>query len=246
MQAAPPSELSAVILAAGRGARLGAVTAHAPKTLLRVGPAPLIERQVRLLEAFQIGCIYVVVGFGGDQVRHILGDRVVYVDNPHWAFTNNLYSLYLCRQHMQGPFVLINGDDLFHPDVLARLLQTPWHDALCIDRARQPAAEAMKATIVNGRVRALSKQMPEAKTDGEYIGMLRLGAHGAARLDAVLERFVTEGRLDTWYEAGLQELGSQHPLHVVDVTELPWIEIDTPADLEQARNDIWPRICPAP
>jgi MurNAc alpha-1-phosphate uridylyltransferase len=63
-----------MILAAGRGERMGALTAITPKPLLDVGGMPLIERHVVRLAAAGIREVVINLSYRGARIRERLGD----------------------------------------------------------------------------------------------------------------------------------------------------------------------------
>jgi MurNAc alpha-1-phosphate uridylyltransferase len=63
-----------MVLAAGRGERMGDLTAVRPKPLLDVGGVPLIERHVRRLAASGVTEIVINLSYHGTQIRERLGD----------------------------------------------------------------------------------------------------------------------------------------------------------------------------
>ncbi|HSG63560.1 MAG TPA: nucleotidyltransferase family protein [Gammaproteobacteria bacterium] len=64
-----------MLLAAGRGERMGALTHSQPKPLLEVGGERLIERQLRLLAAAGINEIVINLSYRGAAIRDLLGGR---------------------------------------------------------------------------------------------------------------------------------------------------------------------------
>src|SRR5512134_753543 len=114
--------MQAVILAAGVGSRLSSVSNGTPKCLQPIADRPVIEHQLEMLADAGIGHVLVVVGYKADEVRKVVGYRAEYIENPRFRETNSLYSLWLAREWVTGPFLLINGDLVFHPQVLDRLL----------------------------------------------------------------------------------------------------------------------------
>jgi MurNAc alpha-1-phosphate uridylyltransferase len=66
--------MKAMILAAGRGERMGALTALQPKPLLKIGDRPLIEHHVARLAASGIDEIVINLSYRGTQIREQLGD----------------------------------------------------------------------------------------------------------------------------------------------------------------------------
>ena len=63
-----------MILAAGRGERMGTLTALQPKPLLKIGGVPLIEHHVERLAAFGVDEIVINLSYRGTQIRDRLGD----------------------------------------------------------------------------------------------------------------------------------------------------------------------------
>lgn len=91
------AQTAAVILAAGRGWRMGGMTEDRPKCLLPVGGQTVIEHQLATLSALGVAKITIVTGYGSDQVRERVNGRASFIENDVWADTNSLYSLALCR-----------------------------------------------------------------------------------------------------------------------------------------------------
>ena len=117
--------MQAVILAAGRGERLGRLTRWRPKCLVEVGGRSLLQHQVRALRDLGIDRIAVVVGHLGELVRAAMASECEFIDNRRYAETNSLYSLWLARNWLDGPFLLLNGDVLAHTEVYGRVVRTP-------------------------------------------------------------------------------------------------------------------------
>jgi choline kinase len=118
---------TALLLAAGTGSRLRPLTRNAPKCLTEVGGRPILDRLIHNLRAKGFERLVVVLGHQGDQIRDFLrhkadGMRVDYVFNPEYKTTNNLYSLWLARQQIQEPFLLVESDLVFE----ARMLDDWW------------------------------------------------------------------------------------------------------------------------
>src|SRR5256885_17079981 len=90
-------ELRAIILAAGKGSRLEPVSGESVKCLVELGGMTLIERQFKYLRDCGINQIAVVVGYESERIQRICGPEVEYVENPIFAETNSLYSLWLAR-----------------------------------------------------------------------------------------------------------------------------------------------------
>ena len=219
-------------------------THRMPKCLLDVGGESILAFQVRHFLEAGLQEVLVVTGFGAQQVRDALDGQpeLRWVHNLDHATTNSLASLALAREALGGrSFLLCNGDVLFHPGILEGLLQAPGASALTLDREGGRGEEEMKVRVSDGRVSLISKEIPGEESDGENLGLLRFGARGGELLLEVARRLVEEGSQNQWAPYAYNQVILQEPIHVVEVGGLPWIEIDTPEDLELARREIHPR-----
>lgn len=235
-----------IILAAGKGSRLNGNAEGTPKCLVRLGDETLVERQIRVLRTAGIEDIAVVVGCQADRVRRVCGHGVSYVENPRYAETNSLYSLWLARALLFEGFVVLNCDVLFHPVLLHDLLTARHADALLLAyrEAGQPpfGDEEMKVKVRCGRVQEISKDLDPADADGENLGIVRFGPEGAARLVEIMNTLVQSGSLREWAPRAFREFAQVRPLHVVGTRGFPWIEIDFPEDYQRALRDVLPEI----
>ena len=112
--------MKAIILAAGKGSRLEPVSGESVKCLVELGGMTLIGRQFSYLRACGITQIAVVVGFQAERIRRICGPNVEYVENPIFAETNSLYSLWLARHLFGNGFVVMNSRCIFPSSNSAR------------------------------------------------------------------------------------------------------------------------------
>ncbi len=236
----------AVILAAGRGRRLAAVAGDCPKCLLRVGGATLLQRQLTALRAAGVEAITVVAGYRAARVADLCGTEAGIIENPDYAETNSLYSLWLARDLLGAGFVVLNADVLFHPQLLRDLLSSRFEDALVLeyrDARREPFGdEEMKVRVRGGLVVDITKTLPGDGADGENVGMAKFGAAGASLLVAQMEEIVAAGRLREWAPRAFQAFARVRPLHAIGTRGFPWIEIDFPEDYARAAREVLPFI----
>jgi choline kinase len=236
--------MRAIILAAGRGGRLSGTTGSLPKCLARVGTSTLIERQVAALRACGVDDITTVAGYRSPDVRRVCGASVNIVHNPRFASTNSLYSLWLARDLLADGFVVLNGDVLFHEQLMDDLLTARYEDALLVDArgTRAYSDEEMKVRIRGGRVVEIAKTIDPAEADGENIGIGKFGSTGAALLVDEMSRLVSAGAVRDWLPAAFGAFCCQRPLYAVESRGFPWIEIDFPEDYWRACSDVLPAI----
>lgn len=233
--------MQAVILAGGVGSRLSALTGGKPKCLVEIGGRPLILHQLEALADHGVGPVLCVLGYQADAVRAVIGDRAEYIVNTRYAETNSLYSLWLAREWIRGPFVLLNCDLLFHPKTVGRLLDEPGN-VLAYDSTASRGHEQTKVAIREGRVVDINKDLPPSSARGESLGLLKFDADGARAMVEATDRLIRDGNERAWVIEATRSLCTQVPLHGLNVAGDPWVEIDFPYDLDVARREVWPAI----
>ena len=132
--------MQAIILAAGMGKRLGELTQGNTKCMIRVGGETLIERVLRQLDALHLSRIIIVIGYKGAELQEYLANvsvqtPLVFVENPIYDKTNNIYSLYLAKDYMREQDTLLLESDIIIEDaVLSKLVKHPYPDLALVDK----------------------------------------------------------------------------------------------------------------
>lgn len=233
--------MQALILAAGRGSRLGQKSDGIPKCLLEVGRRPLIEHQLETLANAGVGPVGMVVGYCADEIRQVIGIRAEYILNPRWSATNSLYSFWLAREWVQGPAIVLNSDILFHPDIIEKLLASK-ADAIAYDSSSGDGLEHMKVHVHEGKLREMRKDLPAAMVSGENVGILHLTAPTAQALFRRAGEIIQAGGEKHWLGAAVCEIAKEREIQGIDVAGLHWGEVDFPYDLDRLRKEVWPAI----
>lgn len=229
----------AVILAAGRGQRLGMRVEEIPKCLLEVGGRTLLDHQLEMLAAAGVRNVCVVTGYHHDVVVRACHNRVHVIQNPKWASTNSLYSLWLARNWVTASLVVMNCDVLADQRVLSRLMNST-SSSFAFDSSSGAADEHMKVELFGNTLKSMSKSLDNRRTHGENVGMLKFTAPDARDLFSQAGQILENGGGMMWMAAAVQKLAHDRALLGVDVRDLSWIEIDYEEDLEEARARIWP------
>ncbi|VDB00829.1 Phosphocholine cytidylyltransferase / Aspartate aminotransferase [Olavius algarvensis spirochete endosymbiont] len=132
--------MQAMILAAGMGKRLGEYTDDNTKCMVRIGGTTLIDRMLNNLTRHEISRIILVVGYKGEKVKSYVGSswngvKIIYVENPIYDKTNNIYSLYLARHLLlEEETLLLESDLIFSSDVLPRIINDSWASLVLVSR----------------------------------------------------------------------------------------------------------------
>lgn len=240
---------TAVILVAGIGSRLRPLTDDRPKALVEVGGETILGRACRHLIDAGAKRIVLATGYRSDSVRRAvsgLGVEVVFCENPEYATTQNSVSLALCKDALEGAsFVKLDGDVVFEPEVLARLLRAPEDADLLVltDSVRERDAEAMKIREKDGRIAEFGKGIPLSSSHAETIGIEALSKHAGDAFFRAVSVHLERGERGLYYEDVYSELLGQGLLsaRAIEVGDLAWTEVDTYEDLARARTLIGQR-----
>ena len=233
--------MQAVILAAGMGSRLEALSGGKAKALVEIGGRPLILHQLEMLADHGIGPVIVVVGFQADDVRRVIGERATIVVNENYEKTNSLYSLWLAREQVRGPFILLNCDLFFHPAILDRVLDEK-KNALAYDSTSSRGREQTKVAVKDRKIVDLGKDLPAGSARGESLGLLKLDDAGGTAMLQMADFLIRDGHEKAWVIEATRAVCQMIPITGVNIAGLPWTEIDFPYDLDVARREVWPLI----
>ena len=132
--------MQAIILAAGMGKRLKELTQDRTKCMVQVNGVALIDRMLHQIESRHLSRIVIVVGYQGEKLMEYidtLGIRtpIVYVQNPIYDKTNNIYSLALAKDYLcQDDTLLFESDLIFEDAVIDQLLDDPRETLALVDK----------------------------------------------------------------------------------------------------------------
>ena len=239
---APPR---AIVLAAGRGAGLGALTQDRPACMVDVRGAPLLAHLVRALNGAGIREVTAVRGYRKDAVV-LPGLRTV--DNDAWATTGEAASLDQAAARLTGDSVVAYGDLMFRRYILDGMMAVPGDIVVAVDAAgtRTPNPRDVVRASRPYSPADMDDQPPsllgigegggDAGGDGEWIGLLRATPAGSALIRAELDAMRADGSLgQADLPALIGRIAAAHPVSVHYVTG-HWLDVDTLGDLADARN----------
>ena len=233
---------TALLLAAGTGTRLPPLTDNCPKCLTEVRGVPILRRLLSCLVEEGFRRLVVIVGYRNAQIRdylerHASGLTIDFVDCRKYATTNNIYSLWLAREHMRGPFVLIESDLVFDSRLLG-LMRV--RDRIAVATRQSQMLGTTVSIDELGRVTSFRVGAdPCVPAFGhKTVNLYSLSTAAWREVVRRLDRRIAAGKVHDYYEVEFAEMVADGvlPLQSVHFAEGRWCEIDTLEDLRAAER----------
>lgn len=237
--------MKAIILSAGQGRRLMPLTASVPKCCLVLEGKTLLVRQIEALAANGVDEVVVVTGFNhhvvDEVVSKIKGISVRTLYNPFYAVSDNLGTVWIARDEMKTPFLLLNGDTLFAPDTLAKLLNSEriYPVTLAVDRKSGYDDDDMKISADGEQLVRVGKKLDIDIVNGESIGMMIFNRSGAEAFVQKTEQLMAApDGLGRWYLSAIDELAQAGKVGISSIQGHDWCEVDDLADFAHAEKAV--------
>lgn len=248
--------MQAVILAAGKGTRLGELTATRPKCLIEIDGRSLIRRSLDCLAWAGIGETVIVTGYCADQVQahvgtqHVGGQhgrmKIRYRHNQDYDSTGSMMSLLSAVPDLDSPtFAILESDLLYHRD-FAALVHGATGDVMLTAAFSGSGDEVYVAADRHGQLAYLGKQASPERiraSNGEFAGISVMSLDFLARYRRTAQDLMRRGERGHHYEEVIYWTArAGAAFGVRHAGDLAWTEIDTSGDLERARTRTWPQI----
>ena len=237
--------MKAIILAAGIGSRISPLTDNCPKSLLKIYDKTILEMMISHIQDCHINDIVFVTGYLEEQIKEYVNInfpdlKAYFVTNEKYAETNTGFSLLLAKDFVENSdFIKFDADVVFDKEILKKLIEYPYENALCIDKNIHLDAEEIKVIIDDkNKILKASKTVDSQKAIGESIGIEKIGKNTAKLLFQELEEVMKDKKNhQEYYEVAYERLIEKgESFHALDITGLVWVEIDTKEDFELAKN----------
>src|SRR2546428_8611468 len=224
--------MKAIILAAGGGKRIGAVTGNRPKCLLEFGGRSLLVRYLDALLTVGMKSAVLVVGHRQELIRDAVGESyrglaIRYVVNDQYH-RGSLYSLWLARVSFDDDLLIMDSDVLCPASFLRALVTSPHPNVLLVDEIARQDSEERMAIIPGGPAVALTTTIPNESPDliGEGVGFIKINREDSRAMLAAMEAFVQKGELDMESEATWEAFFRAVPVGCEKIGGEPWIATD--------------------
>jgi len=236
--------MRAILLAAGSGRRL---QRPYPKCLVEIGAMTLLSRALRALATVGVSEAWVVVGYRHEliatELSHYSPPLAVACIKNEAFLRGSVRSLWVAREALDGPVLVMDADVLFPVHLLRRLVTSPHTNCVLADPRSSFTGEEMILTRHEARIWDITRGVLDpSQALGEGVGFYKLDRSAARSLRQLLEEWVASGRDDQEYEEVFRTLFKFCVFGYEVVGDLPWTEIDFPEDILKAEQEIWPQI----
>lgn len=245
--------MRAIILAAGRGKRLGDLTNNQPKCMLQLYGKPLIEWQIKAIKEAGITNIAIVRGY----LRESFTYNVNYFENPRWEQTNMFYTLMCANNWLSKHACIISYADIVYTDDVIRKLRSSTADItisydpnwqqLWEKRFTDPLSDAEVFKFSNNTLLDIGGSANSLhEIQGQYMGLLKFSVNGWNKIKEFIRDLSPES-IDKLDMTALLKLLLKNNFKVSLVaTESVWCEIDNLHDYDVCQQIMKSTLLDAP
>lgn len=246
--------MKAIILAAGKGSRLGELTKNIPKGMLKIFDKTLIKRQIEIYQKCGIDDITIVTGYKSEKIDY---SGVNYIKNQDFAITNMNESLFCASEKLTDSVIISYTDIIFEEEIIHQMLQFSGDIGIAVNlnweknyqgRTLHPLSEAENVLIENEKIIKIKKDISKESSNkkiGEFLGIIKLSKQGG---NVLLQKYselrknhsgsfhMAKSFKDAYITDMLQEIIDSGQDVLPILVDGGWYEIDTQEDLEKVKS----------
>ncbi len=232
----------AIVLIAGESKRLRPLTDEIPKCFLEISGRRILDNTLQSLANHGCKKVRLVVGHQSQKVYAAITERyrdmiIEYIENPYYQSTNSMFSLYLGLKNVEEPSWIIEGDVFFSQNILERKT----NDTICwfVDSSVRQLDGAFLEDDGTGNAHSLSiiRDLSMLKPlQYKSLGILHTSTDGSLKIQQWLNCGIKENRHNDYYDLIIADHLQEEKIKLIDINGEKWFEIDTPSDLEMARE----------
>jgi len=246
--------MKAIILAAGKGKRMGSKTDDIPKCMIYYNGKPIIDYTLDTLDRCGIDDIIIVTGYKSEVLESYLKDRdIQFIRNKYFDITNMVKTLFCAESEMNDNIIVSYSDIIFKKRVLLSLMNNEEDFVVTIDkkwrnlwdlRMDDPLKDAETLKIDDGYILEIGeKPLSFDDIEGQYIGLFKISDIILGRVKNFYHNLDKSKSYDgnnfnNMYMTSFLQLIIDHLMPIkADLIEGGWLEFDTEEDLEVYTND---------
>ena len=155
--------------------------------------------------------------------------------NKDYSTTNTMYSLWLAKESLTGPFISLHGDLILDVKILLDFINSNKGNSVLVDKGFPlDWDDAMKIIAHKNELKYMSKQITLNEMDGVAIGIYQFDELGAQKFFNIISNLISKGVVSSWLSEAINILAKEITVNVFNIDyDNQWIDIDNLTDLEQ-------------
>lgn len=221
------AHMQAVILAAGRGTRMGDLTQDLPKPLFRIGDRTRLEHTLSSLPD-SVDEIILVVNYHADKIRDAIGDSYNEIPVRYVFQTERLgtgHAVFATREYVKGNFLVLMADDHYSKESIQLASEYPW--SITVSREPVGRSDVDLTPDENGFLRP-SSQSSVQNDDGTILMNTGLYSLTSAIFDHPLAPYKDTNEFSLPHT--VLSLAEKYPIKILETKD--WLQMNTPEQLE--------------
>ena len=232
--------MKALILNSGLGHRMGVITKEHPKCMTEISfRNTILSRQLSMLVSFGIEEVVMTTGYY-DQILVDYCDalhlplKFTFVNNPEYATTNYIYSIYCAKEQLKDDdIILMHGDLVFESRVMEAVVDSPV-SCMAVSSTLPLPEKDFKAVIKNGQITKVGIEFFDDAMAAQPLYKI-LKEDWLVWLSQI-EKYCESDNRKCYAENAFNEVSDQCKIYPCDVEDMLCAEIDTPEDLAVVSN----------
>ena len=215
---------------------MGVITKDHPKCMTEISiKNTILSRQLRMLVSFGIEEVVMTTGYYDRvlveycEALH-LPLKFTFVNNPLYADTNYIYSIYCAKEQLKDDdIVLMHGDLVFESQVMEAIINCP-KSCMAVSSTLPLPEKDFKAVVTNGHIEKIGIEYFANAVAAQPLYKI-LKEDWLVWLGKI-EEFCESDNRKCYAENAFNEISEKCSLVPCDVQNMLCAEIDTPEDLE--------------
>lgn len=241
--------MQGLMLAAGMGKRLAEYTNNNTKCMLKIGETTLLERAINTLKKVGINKLIIVVGYKGENVKKFVKENikdfeVVFIDNPDYENSNNIYSLYLAKKYLEMDDTILLESDLIYEEKLIQELVNNKNNNVAVVAKYEDWMDGTVVTIDSEEriTEFITKKEIKQENTNEYyktVNIYKMSKEFCIKeYIPFLEAYIKAYGVNEYYELVLKAITYINKTKIVamPIKNIKWYEIDNSYDLNMAKT----------
>lgn len=233
--------MKALILNSGLGHRMGDITKTHPKCMTKITEKnTILSRQLNLLHNVGIKEVVMTTGYFDEVLINYCNSlglplNFTFVNNPLYAETNYIYSIYCAKEVLDDDILLMHGDLVFEESVLREMLEEK-DSCMKVSSTLPLPDKDFKAVVSDGEVKAVGIEFFDSAMEAQALYKLNK-EDWMVWLNKIIE-FCEKDKRKCYAEVALNEVTDECHIKAFDVKDRLCTEIDNPEDLEKVKKRI--------